>query len=213
MNWIFLDVEKFNLNISRNGRKMEEDTTFHRKLNFSDFSNNVLTGVCSCTVSTVRLWGRAHSAEGLRWKTKSPPLWNRSIHSAELWGLESMNKKTEQTQASLNTPHLNVDNEKNRALILRSQTLTSAPLEKQVHHLRCECMAWMASANWIKRTRAWCFFDGDHTACSHAHDMFFIIPPHTEEVRSRLTVTGRLSDLWSPSSDIIDFRFSYYALN
>lgn len=169
--------------------------------------------MCSCTVSTVRLWARAHSAEGLRWKTKSPPLWNRSIHSAELWGLESMNKKTEQTQASLNTPHLNVDNEKNRALILRSQTLTSAPLEKQVHHLRCECMAWMASANWIKRTRAWCFFDGDHTACSHAHDMFFIIPPHKEEVRSRLTVTGRLSDLWSPSSDIIDFRFSYYALN
>lgn len=52
-----------------------------------------------------------------------------------------MNKKTEQTQASLNTPHLNVDNEKNRALILRWQTLTSAPLEKQVHHLRCECMA------------------------------------------------------------------------
>ena len=145
------------------------DTTFNRKLNFPDFSNDFLTDVYSWTVSTVKLWGQAHSDEGLRLKTKSLPLWNLSIHSAERQGLESTNKKekTEQTQASVNTPHRNTDNKKNRALILRSQTLTSAPLEKQVHHLEYECLAWMASASWIKRTRASCFFDGDHTACSH----------------------------------------------
>ena len=130
-----------------------------------------MTSLQMCTVELYRQWScevRLILMKVWDWKQKVY-LYETSLFTPPNFKVlsQQIKKKTEQTQASVNAPHLNTDNKKNRALILRSQTLTSAPLEKQVHHLEYECLAWMASASWIKRTRASCFFDGDHTACSH----------------------------------------------